>query len=53
MQRSVSSCSVMKGLFDIGTASATVRRLVSMIREKPFGEETTNIEVIIFKCLFG
>ncbi|KAL3999097.1 MH2 domain family protein [Acanthocheilonema viteae] len=34
----------MKGLFDIGTASATVRRLVSMIREKPLGEETTNIE---------
>ncbi|MCP9260290.1 Mothers against decapentaplegic 2 [Dirofilaria immitis] len=34
----------MKGLFDIGTASATVRRLVAMIREKPFGEEANNIE---------
>lgn len=38
----------MKGLFDIGTASATVCRLVAMIREKPAGEETTNTEVIRF-----
>uniref|UniRef100_A0A915PTL0 Mothers against decapentaplegic homolog n=1 Tax=Setaria digitata TaxID=48799 RepID=A0A915PTL0_9BILA len=34
----------MKGLFDIGTASATVRRLVGMIREKPLGEETATLE---------
>ncbi|KAK6107158.1 MH2 domain family protein [Brugia pahangi] len=42
--RCIIGCFIMKGLFDIGTASATVRRLVAMIREKPLGEETTNIE---------
>lgn len=44
---------IMKGLFDIGTASASVRRLVAMIREKPISEESTNVEVIISKCLLA
>lgn len=40
----------MKSLFDNGTASATVRRLVALVREKPSGEEeTTRDEVCSFR----